>query len=31
MTPLTMNGAPYCSRSQAMSAQLAGGVCIHSP
>ena len=31
MIPLTMNGAPHCSRSQAMSSQVGGGVCIHSP
>ena len=28
--PLTMNGPPHCSRSQAMSSQRGSGVCIHS-
>ncbi len=31
ITPLSRNGPPHCSRSQARSAQLGGGVCIHSP
>ena len=30
VTPLTMNGPSHCSRSQAMSDQVGGGVCIHS-
>ena len=29
ITPLSMNGPPHCSRSQATSSQVGGGVCIH--
>ncbi len=28
--PLSMNGPPHCSRSQATSSQVGSGVCIHS-
>ena len=31
ITPLSMNGPPHSSRSQAMSSQVGGGVPIHSP
>ncbi len=31
ITPLSMNGPPQYSRSQAMSSQVGGGVPIHSP
>ena len=31
ITPLSMNGPPHSSRSQAMSSHVGGGVPIHSP
>ena len=31
ITPLSMNGPPHSSRSQAMSSQVGGSVPIHSP
>jgi hypothetical protein len=31
MTPFNMNGPSHWLTNQAMSSQLGGGVCIHSP